>query len=287
MLSAVKDGKTVDAKDVRKKQKDLGDRGDAWLREYRVGFVCGACGEPASYVSPALGEGGRGAHFRVRGGPECELHGPSEKKDRATDRDPETREGVLNEGGVVRVRYDALAGSGMSTTAPGGNKGASDSSQKGRHYVPGGGAATNHATSGLRQLLSHLRSQEDYPQATLKLEVPERGEVWATDYFCRFEDTTEDHTARLPGENHSRLMAYWGEITATRESGSLFLKGNGMDIMIYAHETAKFTEALGVSDHTKLVGWHVIAQGRLATSQINRRLLKVMDLKHIALLPPR
>ena len=287
MLSAVKDGQTVDAKDVRKKQKDLGDQGDAWLREYRVGFTCSACGEPASYVSPALGEKGRGPHFRVRGGPECELHGPSEKKDHATDRDPETQEGVLNEGGVVRVRYDELTGPGMTSTAPGGNSGSASSTDKGRHYVPSSGASTNHASSGLRQFLSHLRNQDDYPQPTLKIEVPERGEVWATDYFCRFEDTTADHTAHLPGKNHSRLMAYWGKITATREPGSLFLKGTGMDIMIYNHETSKFLELIGVSDRTQLVGWHVIAEGRLATSQIGRRLLKLMDFKQIAVLPPR
>lgn len=287
MLSAVKDGQSIDAKDVRKKQKDLGDQGDAWLREYRVGFVCGACGEPASYVSPGPGANGRGPHFRVRGGPECELHGPSEKKEHATDRDPETQEGVLNEGGVVRVRYDALAGPGMATTAPSGNNGASGSSKKGRHYVPGSGASTNHATSGLKQFLSHLRSQEDYPQPTLKLDVSERGEVWATDYFCRFEDTTADHVAPLPGKNDSRLMAYWGEISATVEQGNLFLRGQGMAIMIYDHEIAEFKRVIGVSDHSELVGWHVIAEGRLTTNKYGGFFMKLMDLNRMAVLPPR
>ena len=287
MLSAVKDGQTVDAKDVRKKHKDLGGRGDAWLREYRVGFTCSACGEPASYVSPALGEKGRGPHFRVRGGVECELHGPAEKKDHAAGRDSETYEGVVNEGGVVRVRYDALPVPGMTNTAPSSNSGASGSDKRGRHYVPGNGASTNHASSGLKQFLSYLRSQQDYPQPTLKLEVRERGEVWATDYFCRFEDATADHAAPLPGKSDSRLMAYWGKLTSTVEQNNLFLRGQGMAVMVHHHEIAELMKAFGVSDHSELVGWHVIAEGRLTANTYGGFYMRLMDLKQIYLLPPR
>lgn len=277
-------GVAVAASDFHKESKRHDNQ---WLAENRKGFTCLVCGEHASYVSPGLGPQGRAPHFRVKGTTDCDQHRPTETKQDHSVPAPEAKEGVVNEGGVVDVRYDQLAGPGTAAAISGiGGKPPAESSSR-VHYVASGGAPTSRSSSNLRTFLAYLRADDSYPPPTSRLNVPERGEVNATDYFCSFDDVMPAHADPLPDTNRPRLMAYWGVITSTVEMNCTFLKGSNMDVMIYPRHWPDFVAALGIASPQDVVGWHILAEGRLGMSQAKRPILKVGDLNRLALLPPR
>lgn len=288
MHAALKDGVSVAAGDFYADSKRLGAD---WLARNRKGFTCQLCGEAASFVSPALGSSGRVAHFRVTGSTECLAHRPTAKKPVASGQDSETREGVINEGGVIDVRYTRLAGPGTVTVPP---KSSNPPAEvKGTvQYFDGGGTSTSRSELTLQTFLTYLVSHDSYPPSTMQLNIPERGQVFATDYFCRFEYVTPAHAEPLPGEgkNQSRLMAYWGKIDAVSipgGGGSLFLNGANMDVMIPPKYAGELEAAVGFKHFEKLTGWHVIVAGRLETNAKGGLLLKVKDLDRIALHAPQ
>lgn len=285
MIAAEKNGEPVLAKVFWKQVEAQKDDKEAWLKENRKGFICAVCKAPATFVRPGTGERGRPTHFRVTGASQCNNHGPSGGAEPAAQGEPDVQEGILNVGGVVTVRYDGLGGAGGEDAEPGGTGNTDDGPTRVR-YVDGGGAPNDQESAGLRALLSDLSSMPDFPPKELRLKVADRGEVWATEYFCRFEDATADHARPLPGTNQARLMAYWGEIDWANDSGSLFLNGKGMSVLVLPVDKPKLKIGLGVTAFKDLKAWKVIVEGRLEQNRTGGLHVRVFDLKKTAFIKP-
>lgn len=283
MIDAEKNGETVLATKFWEKVKAQKDP-SAWLRANRGGFICPVCKAPATFVSPGRGHRGTPTHFRVAGASQCNNHGPSTKADGGTGRAPELREGIINVGGVVTLLYENLGAAVGRSGSLGGT--GDDGGRTGRvRYFDGGGAPNNHESALLRAFLSDLWYMPDYPPQDLRLKVAERGEIWGTDYFRRFADATAEDAKPLPETGQPRLMAYWGEIEKPNDTGSLFLEGGGMSVMLLPKHKHIVRKELGISNFEDLKGWVVIAEGRLEDG-FGNLYVRVPDLSKVAFIKP-
>lgn len=273
-------------------------RGEGWLAARRAdGFWCSECLTPLAFVRGSLSNSGKLSHFKVfkdtphteRACETLKKAGPQESESDAAQSKP----GILNEGSVRAIRYSLPSPLGYAGTT---TSLSSDRSLGGRvagqttTYVTGGGTPNTQETTSLRAILRTLRNVPSYPGPKHKMHVPGRGEVYAREYFRKFEDVTSDLAQPLDESNGlPRLMAYWGEITQAQDQGSLFLTGNGMSVMVLPAHKRKLIDLLGVKEFSDLKEWHVIAEGRLseAASASKSLYVRVPELNRLALLPPK
>lgn len=291
MIAAEKNGGPVLASEfwdaAEEAERSGQDKGE-WLKTNRTGFICAVCGAGASFVSPGGGrKGSNPPHFRVPGGKQCNNHKPSGPAERPEGDPARETQGIINVGGIVTVRYDAFGGTGGGGAALPGVAGAAPDGGGGGRVVDGGGAPIDRESAGLKSFLSDLQSMPKFPPSTLRVKVEGRGEVWGKDYFCRFQDVTAGHAARLPDTGKSRLMAYWGEIEDAQDTGSLFLKGNGMSVMVLPGDKKLVTTSLGLVGFKDLEGWFVIAEGRLNEARGGSFYVDVRKLSKLAFIRPR
>lgn len=292
MIAAEKNGEPVLAADFWAAAGEAESNGQdkkAWVDANRPDFICPVCGAKASFVSPGTGRwGGNPPHFRVTGVSSCNNHSSSGWAERAKA-DSALKEGIINVGGLITIRYDPLirAGGGPATSGDGIRAGAGVARNQ---YVDGGGTPSNRETAGLVSFLSDLRSMQKFPPSTLRLKVAGRGQVWGKDYFRRFEDATAEDVTPCPDEQDARLMAFWGEIKrANADSSALFLNGENVGIMLDNKHKPVIQAKLGLEEFKDLngQGWYVIAEGRLAENRYkNGFYLKLSDLSRIAFIKP-
>lgn len=280
---------TLEAADVF---KDYEANGSAWLDQRRAeGFWCGSCLTPVYFVRGALGAQGRTAHFKIsKKTPHtedaCGTAAGSSSSIKSTG-NVQLQPGVMNTGEVLAITYALprpLGYAGTAWAAPGSG---APSGNTATQYVPGGGPANNQASTGLRASLSSLRSVPSFPDPNLWLQVTGRGRVPATDYFRHFNAATHADAANLQGEQHSALRAYWGTIQYAQESGSLFLTGAGMSVMVLPKDIEPIRAAFKITDWMELKDWHVLAEGRLTTNVQNSLYVRVDELNKLVLLPPK
>lgn len=292
MIAAEKDGGPVLASEFWEAAAEAERKGqdkDEWLRTNRTGFICAVCGAKASFVSPGGGRNGSNPpHFRVPGADQCNNHKPSLRAERPEGDPARETKGIINVGGIVTVRYDTLGGAGGGGAPVPGTGGAAQRRGGGDMVLNGGGEPIDRESAGLKSFLSDLQSMPKFPPSTLRVKVEGRGEVWGRDYFCRFEDVSADHAAPLPATGNARLMAYWGKIDAPQDNGSLFLKGNGMSIMVLPKHKNTVTTSLGLHEVQDLKDWFVIAEGRLNEARTGGNFyVDVRNLSKIAFIKPK
>jgi hypothetical protein len=133
-------------------------------------------------------------------------------------------------------------------------------------------------------ILAGLRADPNMPGPTVRL--PDRGEVSGAEYFCKFDAVTEAHARHLPGESHSRLMAYWGEIEKVNDAGSLFLSGSTMAVMVPPSDKSRLKSLLKITSFKDMVGGHILAEGRLTVSRAQTWFLRLPDLRRMVFLWP-
>lgn len=260
-----------------------------WVREQRQGLTCVECRQPAEFVRTGLGKNGRAAHFRVKGKElTCSLHNPSETSPAVVVTvKPKVEQGVLHTNEVVIPRWDffdpheAMPGQPVVVASD-----AEDGATRRRRYVKGPDEPRRAFSGSMLDILAGLRADPDTPGPTVKL--PDRGEVSGSEYFCKFDVVTEAHAQHLPGESHSRLMAYWGKIEKVNDAGSLFLSGSTMAVMVPPKDKSRLKSLLEIANFKEMVGGYVLAEGRLTVSRAQTLLLKLPDLQRMVFLwPPR
>jgi hypothetical protein len=276
---------------------DWKKKGDGWLTARRIeGFWCSECLTPLAFVRGSLSESGKSSHFKVfKDTPHteqgCETLKRAVSKAAGSDT-AQVKPGILNDGSVRAIRYALPSPLGYAGAAPSGTGGGSaggGSAGQSTTYAASGGTPNTQETTSLRAVLRTLRNVPTYPSPKHKIQITDRGEVYATDYFCKFEDATPELANPLAGNNEPRLMAFWGRITKAQDQGSLFLASDGMSAMVRPTDKQALLDLLGLKEIRELEGWHIIAEGRLhvAASASKSLYVKVPELNRLALLPPK
>ena len=289
------DGQEWDAADFWA-QKVLHD--DGWFAKWterNKAWVCigNGCQAIAYFRSPARNNGSPAFGSRHHT-PECDFRTRTIQTETDEPEDAAEVDAVYNDGSDLTIRYDRPRKMSVTGVIEDEGGGTGPTGRARQAYVLESSNPTNHQrTSGLATQLKKLRNSENYPAPNFRITVPDRGrDVLATDYFCRFEDATEQHAApRATGE--APLMAFWGVIarpTLTGD-GTLFLNPGqpSAELMTVLLPAAVASEWLGyftdLTDPTQLTGWHLIVEGRLRKGQ-HRLFVRLEDIAKIDVLPP-
>lgn len=268
--------------DMNYSSQDFSEQDDAWRLERKGTLECIECDGPAYYRGKT--PKGHAACFAARHTLGCTQ----------ASRVSETQEGegvavvpaIENEGRVLQLRLD-----GPVPRPAGSSRRAVDETPNPdgvRRYVPGTDNGerrrANHASMGLRVLLSNLVNDPLYTQSNERMRVPDRGDVPLRDLIRGSHEVSAadlDRTTIVWG----KVVSVGGEPGGTRYLNTGPYMNNPCPVTLSSERAGELLEILGWDNLRNLWGGHVIVFGKIRLFR-GRHYIEPEDINKIALLTP-